>query len=71
VAPDSAGPREILTGDAGRRYRPGDAEAGAAAVRAVLAGAATGTAARALAEARFDVEQSAGRLRAAVEAVAR
>jgi glycosyltransferase involved in cell wall biosynthesis len=69
VAPDAAGPREIVTGDAGRRYRPGDAAAGAAAVRAVLAGAATGAAARALAEERFGVEASAARLRAAVDAL--
>jgi glycosyltransferase involved in cell wall biosynthesis len=69
VAPDAAGPREIVTGDVGRLYRPGDAEAGAAAVHAVLGGAATGEAAHALAEARFGVEASAARLRAAVDAL--
>jgi glycosyltransferase involved in cell wall biosynthesis len=67
VAPDAAGPREIVTGDAGRRYPPGNADAGAAAIAAVLDGAATGAAARALAERSFGIDASAARLRAAVD----
>jgi glycosyltransferase involved in cell wall biosynthesis len=68
VAPDAAGPREIVTPEAGRLYPPGDAAAGAAAVRAVLADPSAGAAARARAEA-FDVEASAARLRAAITSV--
>jgi glycosyltransferase involved in cell wall biosynthesis len=66
VAPDAAGPREIVTPECGRLYRPGDAAAGAAALREVLAGGVDG--ARERAEA-FDVEASAGRLRAAITSV--
>src|SRR4051812_15219962 len=36
VAPDAAGPREIVRDGAGRLYPPGDADAAAAALRAVL-----------------------------------
>ncbi len=37
VAPDAAGPREIVTDGAGRLYPPGDADAAVQALRAVLA----------------------------------
>jgi glycosyltransferase involved in cell wall biosynthesis len=70
AAPAAAGPLEIVEHGAGRLYAPGDAEAGAAAVRALLADAAAPAAAREQAE-RFPVEASAARLQAAVEAVAR
>jgi glycosyltransferase involved in cell wall biosynthesis len=68
VAPDAAGPREIVTDGAGRLYRPGDARAGAEAVRGVLADPGAGARARERAEQHFDVEASAARLRVAVEA---
>jgi glycosyltransferase involved in cell wall biosynthesis len=72
AAPAAAGPLEIVTDGAGRLYAPGDAAAGADAVRALLAEAPTSAAARARARAeRFPVEASAARLAAAVEAVAR
>ena len=70
VAPAAAGPLEIVAGGAGRLYAPGDADAGAAALRAVLADPGAGAAARRRAEA-FDVTASAARFAAAVEAVAR
>jgi glycosyltransferase involved in cell wall biosynthesis len=68
AAPDAAGPREIVGPGAGRLYRPGDAAAGAAAVRVLLADRDAPAAARRLAEARFDVRDSARRLRAALPA---
>jgi glycosyltransferase involved in cell wall biosynthesis len=68
VAPDAAGPREIVADGTGRLYPPGDATAGSEALQAVLADADAGTRARARAEAHFDVGASAARLRAAVEA---
>jgi glycosyltransferase involved in cell wall biosynthesis len=67
VAPDAAGPREIVTEGAGRLYRPGDAAAAATALTAVLA--APGDP-RARAE-TFPVEASAARFRDALGAVAR
>jgi glycosyltransferase involved in cell wall biosynthesis len=70
AAPAAAGPLEIVSDGAGRLYAPGDAEAGAAAVRALLGDAEAPAKARAQAE-RFPVEASAARLRAAIEAVAR
>jgi glycosyltransferase involved in cell wall biosynthesis len=70
VAPAAAGPLEIVADGAGRLYAPGDAGAGARAVRAVLADPAAPAAARARAE-HFGVEASAARFAAAVEAVAR
>jgi glycosyltransferase involved in cell wall biosynthesis len=71
VAPDAAGPREIVQAGAGRLYRPGDAEAAVAALRAVLADPAAPAAARRRAEAAFDVEASTRRLAAAIERVER
>ena len=71
VAPAAGGPLEIVRDGAGRLYAPGDAEAGAAALRAVLADPEAGPAARRRAEASFDVEASAARFARAVEAVAR
>jgi N-acetylglucosaminyl-diphospho-decaprenol L-rhamnosyltransferase len=50
VAPDSCGPAELVDPDCGRLYRPGDAEAAARALVAVLNGPALGVAARARAE---------------------
>ena len=70
AAPAAAGPLEIVAGGAGRLYAPGDADAGARAVAALLADPAAPAAARARAE-RFPVEASAARLAAAVEAIAR
>ena len=70
AAPAAAGPLEIVAGDAGRLYEPGDADDGARAVRALLGSPGARAAARARAE-RFPVEASAARLRAAVEAIAR
>jgi glycosyltransferase involved in cell wall biosynthesis len=70
VAADAAGPREIVTGSAGRRFPPGDAAAAAAALHAVLADPAAPAAARSRAE-TFPVEASAARFEAALEAVAR
>jgi glycosyltransferase involved in cell wall biosynthesis len=65
VAPDAAGPREIVTDAAGRLYAPGDADAAAAALRAVLAEPGDP---RARAE-RFPVEASAERFRDALRAI--
>ena len=70
AAPAAAGPLEIVADGAGRLYPPGDAAAGAAAVRALLADPAAPVAARARAE-RFPVEASAARFAAAAEAIAR
>jgi glycosyltransferase involved in cell wall biosynthesis len=67
VAPDAAGPREIVAGGAGRLYPPGDARAAAAALRDVLADPAAPAAARRRAEAEFDVDASTRRLAAAIE----
>jgi phosphatidylinositol alpha-mannosyltransferase len=69
VAADSAGPREIVTGGAGRLFPPGDAVAAARAVLDVLADPGAGAAARRRAETAFDVEASARRFAGAVEAV--
>jgi glycosyltransferase involved in cell wall biosynthesis len=70
VAPDAGGPREILDGAAGRLYPPGDADAAAAALRAVLADPAAPAAARRRAQ-DFPVEASAGRFADWVETFAR
>jgi glycosyltransferase involved in cell wall biosynthesis len=69
VAPASGGPPEIVADGAGRLFAPGDAAAGAGAVRAVLADPAAPAAARARAEAHFDVDRSTARLRAAIAAL--
>ena len=66
VAPAAAGPLEIVDNGSGRLYTPGDADAAAAALRAALDDAAAPAAARARAEAYFDVEASAGRFRDAL-----
>jgi N-acetylglucosaminyl-diphospho-decaprenol L-rhamnosyltransferase len=50
VGPDSCGPAELVDPDCGRLYRPGDADAAARALTAVLDGPAIGAAARARAE---------------------
>ena len=70
VAPDAAGPREIVADGAGRLYPPGDADAAVAALRAVLADPAAPAAARRRAEA-FGVDASAARMAAAIEAAIR
>jgi glycosyltransferase involved in cell wall biosynthesis len=67
VAPDAGGPREIVAEGAGRLYPPGDADAAVAALREVLADPEAPKAARRRAEA-FDVEASAARMTAAIEA---
>jgi glycosyltransferase involved in cell wall biosynthesis len=67
VAPDAAGPREIVIDGAGRLYAPGDADAAVAVLRAVLADAAAPAAARRRGEA-FDVDASAARMAAAIDA---
>jgi glycosyltransferase involved in cell wall biosynthesis len=64
VAPAAGGPVEIVTPESGRLYPPGDARAGAAAVRAVLAAPPAGTHARA---AEFDGAAAARRFAAVVE----
>ena len=69
VAPAAGGPLELVTPRCGRLYAPGDAVAGAAAVRAVLAGPAAAGAARARA-AHFDAAAAAARFSAVVEAAA-
>jgi glycosyltransferase involved in cell wall biosynthesis len=61
VAPDAAGPREIITGREGRLYPPGDADAAVAAIRAVLQDAGAPEAARRRAEA-FDIVDTVRRL---------
>ena len=68
VAPDAAGPREIVADGAGRLFAPDDADAAAAALRAVLADPAAPAAARARGE-RFPVETSAAAFKAALEAI--
>jgi len=60
AAPAAGGPLEILGPGGGRLYAPGDAEAGAAAVRALLGDAAAPAAARARAAA-FDRAAAARR----------
>ena len=70
AAPAAGGPLEIVPGGAGRLYAPGDADAGARAVEALLDTPPPQEAARAAAE-RFPVEASAARLEAAIEAIAR
>lgn len=69
AAPAAAGPLEIVADGAGRLYAPGDAAAGARAIRQLLADPAAPAAARARAQ-RFPVEASAARFAAAVEAIA-
>jgi glycosyltransferase involved in cell wall biosynthesis len=66
VAPDAAGPKEIITGPEGRLYPPGDADAAAAALRAVLADRHAPAAARTRAEA-FDVNDTVRRLEHAID----
>ena len=68
VAADAGGPREIVSGGAGRLFAPGDAGAAAAALRAVLADPAAPGAARARAE-RFPVEATAAAFKQALDAV--
>ncbi|HTE62437.1 MAG TPA: glycosyltransferase, partial [Solirubrobacteraceae bacterium] len=67
VAPAAAGPLEIVTPACGRLYVPGDPDAGAAALRAVLADPDAPAAARERA-ARFDGTASARRFAALVAA---
>ncbi len=68
VAPAAGGPLEIVTPACGRLFAPGDADAGAAALRAVLAdpGLAAGARARA---GDFDGAAAARRFGAVVEAL--
>ena len=70
AAPAAAGPLEIVPDGAGRLFAPGDADAAARAVEALLDAPPPSQAARAAA-ARFPVGASAARLEAAIEAVAR
>ena len=69
AAPAAGGPLEIVTPACGRLYAPGDADAGATAVRALLADPAAPAAARARAAA-FDGAAAASRFAAIVERVA-
>jgi len=66
AAPAAGGPREIVTPACGRLYAPGDADAGAAALRAVLADPGAPAAARARARA-FDGPAAARRFAIIVE----
>jgi glycosyltransferase involved in cell wall biosynthesis len=66
AAPAAGGPLEIVTPACGRLYAPGNAAAGAQALRAVLAGAVDPAAARARAAA-FDGAVSARRFAAVVD----
>jgi glycosyltransferase involved in cell wall biosynthesis len=66
VAAGAAGPLEIVTPQCGRLFAPGDAKAGAAALRAVLADPGAPAAARARA-AMFDGPAAARRFAAVVE----
>jgi glycosyltransferase involved in cell wall biosynthesis len=68
VAPAAGGPLEIVTDGAGRLYPPGDIDAAAEALRAVLADPDAHTKARRRAEAAFDVNDSTARLEAALDA---
>jgi glycosyltransferase involved in cell wall biosynthesis len=70
AAPAAGGPLEIVTPACGRLYTPGDAAAGAAALRAVLADAGAPEGARVRARA-FDAAASARRFAALVDDVAR
>jgi len=70
AAPAAAGPLEIVAHGAGRLFAPGDADAAARAVEALLAAPPPPETARAAA-ARFPVEASAARFEAAIEAIAR
>jgi glycosyltransferase involved in cell wall biosynthesis len=70
AAPAAAGPLEIVPDGAGRLFAPGDADAGARAVEALLAAPPPPETARAAA-ARFPVEASAARFEATIEAIAR
>jgi glycosyltransferase involved in cell wall biosynthesis len=67
VAPAAGGPLEIVREGAGRLYRAGDADAGAAALRAVLADARAPARARRRAQLRFDLVDSTRRLEAAID----
>jgi len=67
VAPAAGGPLEIVTEGVGRLYPPGDADAAVAALREVLADPSAPAAARRRAE-EFDVDASAARMAAAIEA---
>jgi N-acetylglucosaminyl-diphospho-decaprenol L-rhamnosyltransferase len=69
AAPAAGGPLEIVTPACGRLYAPGDAAAGATAVRAALADAGAPGAARARA-ADFDGTEAAQRFAEVVERVA-
>jgi glycosyltransferase involved in cell wall biosynthesis len=71
VAPAAGGPLEIVTPTCGRLYAPGDAAAGASAVRELLDDAAAPGAARARAAAAFDGAAAARRFAAVVERCAR
>ena len=65
VAPAAGGPLEIVTPATGRLFAPGDAAAGAAALRAVLDAPPPAAAARARAAA-FDRDAAAARFAAVV-----
>lgn len=67
IAPAAGGPVEIVTGASGCLYAPGDADAGAAAVRSVLADPPPGPRARA---AEFDRDAAARQFAAVVRRVA-
>jgi glycosyltransferase involved in cell wall biosynthesis len=62
VAPDSAGPREIVRAGAGRLYAPGDPEMAAQALRAALDDPGAPAAARRRAEQAVDLRDSGARL---------
>jgi glycosyltransferase involved in cell wall biosynthesis len=64
VAPDSAGPREIVRDGAGRLYPPGDAKQAAQALQQALDDPEAPAAARRRAEQAFDVRDSVARLEA-------
>jgi glycosyltransferase involved in cell wall biosynthesis len=67
VAPAAGGPLEIVTPECGRLYMPGDPDAGATALRAVLADPPKGARARA---AEFDGAAAARRFAAVVARIA-
>jgi N-acetylglucosaminyl-diphospho-decaprenol L-rhamnosyltransferase len=73
VAPDAAGPREIVDVGCGRLYRPGDAAAGAAALVELLgdpAGARrAGQAGRELVQSRFPVSRTRAAFREVIRSV--
>jgi glycosyltransferase involved in cell wall biosynthesis len=66
VAPAAGGPLEIVADGAGRLYPPGDAQAAADAIRAVLADPQAPANARRRAEEHFEVTQSVSRLERAI-----